>query len=94
MRAYFRHTSSPSSPSCALTHAPIVIAIWIRDAIIRFRTRVSCKRELSERCRARFDEGRSDPWNRNWGEESWKKIEGGRYGIRIRGAGLRGKGGG
>lgn len=38
--------------------------------------------------------GRRDPWNRNWGEESWKKIEGGRYGIRIRGAGLRGKGGG
>lgn len=48
----------------------------------------------AERVALGLDEGRRDPWNRNRGEESWKKIEGGRYGIRIRGAGLRGKGGG
>lgn len=54
MRAYFRHTSPlPRPPHCALTHASIVTAIWIRDEIIRFRTRVSCKRELGERSESR-----------------------------------------
>lgn len=64
---------------------PLLYPIWIRDAIIRFRTFVS----ESERSRARFDEGRKRI--RGLGRGKLEKDRGGEIRNKNKRGGVKGE---